>query len=103
MLRILKNLLKLKKNRMEITKESLISYGMKVTDDELFPLKKGIGITDENEDEEDVGELAICVTVMRNESELCLSMPDGSLLYLNVESIEELVAFEKCIGSFEFA
>jgi hypothetical protein len=38
---------------------------------------------------------------MRNSTEICLSLPDGGILYLNVQSIEELKAFEKAIGSYE--
>lgn len=89
---------------MKITKESLIAFGMKETEGDeklLFPMKKVISIPNEDavEDEEQ-GELAICVTQMRNKSELCFMMPDGCI-YLSVQSIEDLEAFERCIGTYE--
>lgn len=87
---------------MEITKENLIGFGMIQTEGDeklMFPMKKVISIP--NEDDEDKGELAICLTRLRNQTELCLSMPDGNVLYLAPESIEDLQAFEKCIESYE--
>ncbi len=96
---------------MEITRDNLINhFGMVETEGMekiIFPLKKVISIANENtyqeeeEGEEDEGELAICVTLLRNQSELCLAMPGGSILYLVPESIEQLQAFESCIESFE--
>lgn len=89
---------------MEITKENLINhFGMVETEGDeqiIFPLKKVISIPNEDA-EEDEGELAICITRMRNQAELCLSMPDGSVLYLAPQSIEDLQAFERCIESYE--
>lgn len=88
---------------MEITKENLITFGMKETEGDekmIFPMKKVISIPNEDADE-DEGELAICVTQMRNVSELCLMLPDGACIYLAAESIEDLQTFEKCIASYE--
>ncbi len=96
----------------EITKDSLLAYGMKETEGDealLFPLKKIISVganDDSDEDDEenyqdDEGELAICLTQMRNAPELCLMMPDGACLYLSIGNIEELEAFEKCVESWE--
>ena len=88
---------------MEITKENLITFGMKETEGYkkmIFPMKKVISIPNEDADE-DEGELAICVTQMRNASELCLMLPDGACIYLAAESIEDLQTFEKCIASYE--
>jgi hypothetical protein len=88
---------------MEITKENLITFGMKETEGDekmIFPMKKVISIQNEDADE-DEGDLAICVTQMRNASELCLMLPDGACIYLDVQSIEDLQTFEKCIASYE--
>jgi len=88
---------------MEITKENLIiHFGMKETEGEdmnLFPLKKVISLPSECLEETE--EMAIAVTTMRNRSELCMIMPDGALMYLTAESIEDLIVFEKSIGSYE--
>lgn len=86
-----------------INKENLILYGMTETGDSTFPMQKVISVPDEDSDPdyEAEGELAICLTNMRNSTEICLSLPGGSILYLNVQSIEQLKAFEKCIGSYE--
>lgn len=90
---------------MEISKDTLINhFGMTETvgDERIsFPIKKVISLPRENHDEEDEGELAICVTQMRNKAELCLLLPDGALIFLYVKTIEELKAFEKCIASYE--
>mgnify|MGYP003435836453 FL=1 len=92
---------------MEITKESLLEYGMIETKGDeslLFPMKKVISVKnhlDEEMEEDEDGELAICITRLRNQVELCLSMPDGSILYLAPKSIEDLQAFERCIESYE--
>lgn len=88
---------------MAITKEQLLEFGMKeTTGDErlIFPMEKVISIPNDDA-EEDEGKLAICVTQMRNQPELCLMMPDGACLYLAAETIEELKIFEKCIASWE--
>lgn len=85
---------------MKITKESLIKFGMiEQQGDEkiIFPLKKVISIP--NEDEE--GEIAICVTTLRNAHELCLVLPDGAIIYLAPDNIEHLKKFEMCIASYE--
>jgi hypothetical protein len=89
---------------MQITKDSLLNYGMKETGNEeqiLFPMKKVISIPNQNLGEEDEGEMAICVTTMRNQTEICLLMPDGAILYLCPQNIEELYNFEKCIQYWE--
>lgn len=85
---------------MEITKENLIEFGMKETTGDskiIFPMEKVISIPNDEID----GELAICLTRMRNREEFCLMLPDGSCLYLNVNSMEDLRTFEKCIESWE--
>jgi len=93
--------------KMRITKENLINhFGMVETEGDeklLFPMKKVISVKNhlDEEMEEDEGELAICVTMLRNKSELCLSMPDGSILYLTPRHIEDLNIFERCIESYE--
>ncbi len=82
----------------EITKENLLKYGMVENtggDSTIFPLIKTIGKDDE------VGELSIAITRMRNSPELCLLLPDGATLYLNIKTIDELEAFEKCIAEYE--
>lgn len=83
---------------MEITKESLIAFGMKEVGGEaraIFSMNKVISVGEDT--------MSICVTNVRNASELCLILPDGAFLYLKAESIEDLQRFEKCIGSYESA
>ncbi len=79
-----------------ITKESLLIYGMKPDHTGFFTLSKTIA--DANGD---LDKMAIAVDHSRNVAQLCLALPDGSTLYLNVKSIEELQAFENCIQSYE--
>jgi hypothetical protein len=83
----------------EITKESLLEYGMKEYDNVLFPMQKNLS-ENENENQEE-GILAICITQMRNITEICLLMPNGNIIFLNVNSIEELQQFENCIESYD--
>lgn len=83
----------------KITEEQLIEFGMiKTVGDPIESMRKVISVADEDAD---LGEMAICVTHMRNQPELCLMLPDGSCLYLNCETIEELKTFENCIQSWE--
>ena len=88
-----------------ITKEQLIEFGMiETTGDEkiIFPMRKVISLPKESDDEDDeLGEIAICIDMLYNSPRLVLSLPDGSSLGICVETIDELKAFEKCIGSFE--
>jgi hypothetical protein len=86
-----------------INKENLILYGMTENKGDgsfIMPMEKVISVPNEDADE-DEGDLAICVTTMRNSTEICLRLPDGAVIYLNVQSIEQLKAFEKCIGCYE--
>jgi guanylate kinase len=80
-----------------ITKESLLEFGMIQKDSPIYPLEKVISV-DDNPNE---GHISICVTHVRNTSELCLMMPDGACIYIGPESIEELKVFEKCILAWE--
>jgi hypothetical protein len=88
-----------------ITKEQLIEFGMKETEGDekaIVPMKKVISLPKEPEDEDDeLGEIAICIDMQYNAPRLVLSLPDGSTLGICAETIDELKAFEKCIGSFE--
>jgi len=85
-------------NKMKITKESLIKYGMKETGNIACPLEKVISV----EPDEDGGYLAISLTLYYSGSmQLTLMMPGGAAIYLNIRSIEELEAFEKCIAVYE--
>lgn len=90
------------KNKTEnITKEQLIEFGMKETEGDsaiIFPMAKVISIPQDDQADD---ELSICVTQLRNQTEICLKLPDGSTLYLCPENIEELKTFEKCIESYE--
>jgi hypothetical protein len=84
---------------MALTKQDLIKFGMiETTGDEkiIFPMKKVISIAEDNED----GELAICVTMENNVPELVLATPEGKL-YLNIATLEELQAFERFIDGWE--
>jgi hypothetical protein len=78
----------------KITKESLAAFGMQDVKDPGVSMEKLLGGTDEDC-------IALQVTHYRNVPEIVLCLPGGHLLYLNVSSIEELTAFEKCISSFE--
>ncbi|TRZ80535.1 hypothetical protein D4R86_04245 [bacterium] len=83
-----------------ISKEQLLKFGMKENTGEesvVFPMSKVIG----KSDSKDYGNMIIALTTLRNESELCLYMPDGSILYLKPQDIDELIIFESCIESWE--
>jgi hypothetical protein len=84
---------------VEITKESLIAFGMKVPNDGteiLYPLEKELG------KDEFGGVLALVVTNENNRSELCLKLPGGDTLFLGgIKTIEELRIFEKSISSYQ--
>ena len=88
---------------MVINRDNLVNhFGMIETQGDeqiMFPLKKVISVL--NEESEEERELAICITRLRNISELCLSMLDGNILYLAIDNIEDLKVFERCIESYE--
>jgi len=89
-----------------ITKEQLIEFGMKELSQEeggfYFPMKKVISVpNEENEDNDEFGDISICVSMAYNSSKIVLSLPDGSVINVFVETIEELKAFEKCIAGWE--
>lgn len=80
-----------------ITKEQLLEFGMTETEGievHITPLRKIIGKPEDSEN----GTLAIVITREYNTNALALKLPDGSTLFLNCNTIEELKAFEKCIG-----
>jgi hypothetical protein len=76
-----------------ITKEQLIEFGMVETGDPFVPMRKVLGEGEE-------GEISINVTHERNITELVLRLPDGAAIFLTIATIEELKAFEMCIGSW---
>lgn len=88
-----------------ISKETLLEYGMiKTIGDSalIWPMEKVISVDEEgNPATKEEEKMAICITHIRNDTELCLMLPDGNCLYLRPESIEELKTFEKCIESYE--
>ena len=82
---------------MSITKKQLLDYGMVEQEQPtVFPMSKDI--SDENDDGETI---CIAVTTLRNTQEFCLVLPGGHILYLNINSMEELQAFEQSINAYE--
>lgn len=90
----------MKQENSSITKEQLIEFGMTEPEGDeklLFPLEKRL-----TEPNEDGTYMAICVTMMRNTSELCLMLPQGGgCLYLSIANIEQLKTFEQSLSSYE--
>ncbi len=90
-----------------ITKESLIEFGMVVTNEEdplrfIYPLEKVLTSENDPDNEDAVLKMSLVITNERNSSELALILPSGDTLFLGgIESIEELKIFEKAITSFE--
>lgn len=82
-----------------ITKESLIAYGFRETENVAMPLEKILSFDDQGEPTEGEG-LLLCVSRYRNQDELSLLTPEG-IIYLNIDSIESLRLFEQSIGSWE--
>lgn len=86
----------------KITEQSLLDWGMvhnTPPDQMVVPMKKVISI--HIDEEEYDGELAIVISCWNNANELCLSLPDGALIYLKCTTIEELDNFVNCILSYE--
>lgn len=81
-----------------ITKESLIEFGMVEPEDhfeaQIYPLSKTIIETED-------GNVQLLVSRMRNADEICLMLPAGDMLYLNVQTIEQLRTFELAISEYE--
>lgn len=87
------------KEGTEITNEALIAAGWKETGDGVSPLRKVLSDLEENDPDD--GEIALNVHWMYNVPMIALSLPDGALLNINVESMEQLEAFEKMIHSYD--
>ena len=85
-----------------ITREQLMAFGMEEPQDGehiAFPLAKSLS---RKHPTDSLGAISLCVTRLRNVSELCLLLPNGAVLYLNgVESVEELEVLEKAITGWE--
>ena len=83
-----------------ITKDELIKFGMVENTGEdkvLYPYIKSITGKEFGQD----NGIYIVVTNEYNISEFCLILPDGNQLFLNIDSIDELIAFEKYIDRWE--
>jgi len=86
----------------EITRESLLDFGMCLTlepESFIFPMIKVI--SEPLKEGDGMGSLKIAVTRMKNRDDLCLVLPDGALIYLSPKSIEDLENFEKMIVRWE--
>ena len=80
---------------MKLTKENLIKFGMKETNNPMFPLQKYIF---EDEYGNDVS--SICVTQINNTPQLCI-LTLNDIVYINPSTIEELQIIEKSIVGIE--
>ena len=87
--------------------DDLLGFGMTKNEDNHFmPYSKKISLDPEplDDDDDDNDELAIMeigAYLGRNQYEFVLSLPDGSMLYLAIKSIEDLNNFEKFILEYE--
>lgn len=79
----------------EITKESLLKFGFKITKDNPLDLCEKV-LSEPNEDEDT---LVLVLTHERNKNEFAIRTPDG-VLFLNA-SLEQLAVIEKCITGYE--
>lgn len=84
-----------------VTKEELLKNGWKETGERLFPLEKEIENRNPlNNDPEDT-EIKLVVHGMYNDLTIALMLPDGGLLNLNIETIDDLASFEKMIAFYD--
>jgi hypothetical protein len=88
--------------KTKITKDSLLKFGMIDTGDCFDLLEKDL-ISDkwkeENPEEAENAILSLVITNERNSAELGLRTADG-IIFLAIDSIEDLEIFEKAIGSY---
>lgn len=88
---------------MELTKQNLIDhFGMVETEGdekEIFPLRKVISVNDQDEE---IAGLSICISYLYNDgARPCLLMPDGDIIWIYANSIEDLQKFESSIAMYE--
>lgn len=88
------------KNTSTITKEQLLASGWIETIDTTFPLERNITTKDEDYNPDD-GELKMVVHRMYNTPIIALLLPDGGLLNIAVQTIEELNDFIRKISSYD--
>lgn len=80
-----------------IKEQDLLEYGFTKIDDYIAgPFEKHLSLPDE-----DGGRLTLMLTFERNNAEFALQLPDGSKLFLQVDNLNQLKAFERSIQSWE--
>jgi hypothetical protein len=79
----------------KITKEKLIEFGFKITEDNPLDICQ----KELSEPNEDDGLIMLVLTRERNKNEFAIRIPDG-ILFLNA-NLEQLTVIEKCITGYE--
>jgi len=79
--------------KTEITKESLLKFGMRETLEPIVPMEKFLTNGDE--------EVSIAVTCYFNVDQIALVITGVGQLLLNVESIEDLEVIERLAPKFD--
>jgi hypothetical protein len=81
-----------------ITEQQLTDNGWKLTGDPIVPAKKVILKVEGDEDHPD--NVSLLVHKYDNYTQFAIGLPDGGLLNINPESIEEVNSIEKMIASY---
>jgi hypothetical protein len=80
--------------------EELESNGWHRTPDKVFPMEKSISNNNPLNASED-SDLKLVIHGMYNQPQFAILLPDGGLLNFNVNTIQELVAFENSIDFYD--
>jgi hypothetical protein len=85
----------MEENKSKITKEQLLEFGFKMTEEPFVgvSMEKILG-------DGEAGKLSIAVVHWRNTPEIALVMP-GALIYLNVGTIDQLKQFADMLYEYE--
>jgi hypothetical protein len=83
-----------------ITKEELLANGWEETNDAVFPIKKCLSDKEHEDYDAEEGDIELVIHGMHNIWAFGLSLPDGGLVDIVVDSIEQLNMFEKMIAGY---
>lgn len=87
-------------NKPVFTSDQLIEYGFVKTNDEIMPFKKDIENKNPLNASED-SNISLVIHTLFNKPTFAVLLPDGGMLNVAINSIEELRDFEKKITFYD--
>jgi hypothetical protein len=80
-----------------ITEIDLLENGFEKTEDPLFPFEKNLS---EVEEDDEMSPIVLAISQINGKSEMVLILPECGTLHLNINSVDELKAFEGMLAGY---